>query len=107
MDIKLGSIVKGEIIDFTHEGKGVIKVDNFTIFLEGGLIGDKVEAKIEHMKKSFATGRVINIIEPSKDRSTLNFPIEESLGGIPLVEYDYSKQLEWKTSKVKRDLQRI
>ena len=107
MDIKLGSIVKGEIIDFTHEGKGVIKVDSFTIFVEGGLIGDKVEAKIEHMKKSFATGRVIDIIEPSKDRATLDFPIEESMGGIPLVEYDYSKQLEWKTSKVKRDLERI
>lgn len=107
MDIKLGNIVKGEVVDFTHEGKGVIKVDNFTVFVEGGLIGDKVEAKIDKMKKSFAIGTVIKVIEASKDRVKLDIPIDESLGGIPLIEYDYSKQLEWKKNKVKRDLERI
>lgn len=107
MDIKLGSIVKGEVIDFTHEGKGVIKVDNFTVFVEGGLIGDKVEAEIEEMKKSFAIGTVREILEASEDRVKPDYPIEESMGSIPLIEYKYSKQLEWKRNKVKKDLERI
>ena len=107
MEIKKGNIVKGQVIDFTHEGKGVIKVDNFTVFVEGGLIGDKVEARIDQVKKSFAIGTVTNIIEASVDRVEFDYAIEESMGGIPLLEYRYSKQLEWKRNKVKRDLEMI
>lgn len=107
MEIKVGSIVEEEVIDFTHEGKGVIKVDNFAIFVEGGLIGDRVEAEINKVKKNFAIGKVTKIIEPSEDRIKLDFPIKESMGGIPLIEYRYSKQLDWKRNKVETDLEKI
>lgn len=107
MGINVGDRFEGKIIDFTHEGNGVLKVDNFTIFVSGGLIGDKVVGKIDEVKKNFAIGSITNIIEPSEDRITLNFNIEEARGGIPLVEYRYSKQLEWKRNKVKMDLAKI
>lgn len=107
MEIKVGNMFTGEIIDFTHEGKGVIKLDDFIVFVSGGLVGDKVDFTIDKMKKNFATGSVVKIIESSKDRIELDFEIEESTGGIPLIEYKYSKQLEWKREKVKRDLEKI
>src|SRR5699024_7403647 len=31
----------------------------------------------------------------------------ESMGGIPLIEYRYSKQLDWKRNKVETDLEKI
>ena len=99
--------IQGEIIDFTHEGKGVLKVDNFIVFVDGGLIGDKVEVEITKVKKNFAQGLMTNILEPSKDRIKLDFDIEESRGGIPLIEYKYSRQLEWKKDKVETDLAKI
>lgn len=107
MKNNIGDIVQGEIIDFTHEGKGVLKVDNFIVFVGGGLIGDKVEVEISEVKKNFAQGFVTNILEPSKDRMKLDFDIEESRGGIPLIEYNYGKQLEWKKDKVQTDLAKI
>ncbi|HLS52497.1 MAG TPA: 23S rRNA (uracil(1939)-C(5))-methyltransferase RlmD [Tissierellaceae bacterium] len=105
--IKQDNLIKGEIIDFSHDGKGVLKVDNFTIFAYGGLIGDIVEVKIEEIKRNYATGRVVRIIKPSKDRCQVDFQVDESKGAIPLIEYDYLKQLDWKQEKVRKDLERI
>lgn len=107
MGINVGDVVRGKIIDFTHEGNGVLKIDNFTIFVTGGVIGDEVAARIDKIKKNFAIGSVINITEPSKDRIRLDFNITEAKGGIPFIEYKYSKQLEWKKNKVKMDLEKI
>ncbi|WP_406241814.1 23S rRNA (uracil(1939)-C(5))-methyltransferase RlmD [Tissierella carlieri] len=107
MEINIGDRFEGEIIDFTHEGNGVLKIDNFTVFVAGGLIGDKVVVKIDEIKKNFAIGSIVNITKPSKDRVVLDFDIAEARGGIPLVEYKYSKQLEWKRNKVKMDLAKI
>ncbi len=107
MGLLAGDIVEGEIIDFSHEGNGVVKVDDFTIFTNRGLIGDIVKVRIDKLKKNYAIGSVVEIIEPSKDRVELDFTLHESKGGIPLIEYSYQKQLEWKKSKVKKDLEKI
>lgn len=102
MSKNVGDIIEGEIIDFTHEGNGVLKIDNFAVFVAGGIIGDKVAVKIDEVKKNFAIGSVIKLIKPSKDRVGNNF--SSGSGEIPLIEYKYEKQLEWKKSKVKMDL---
>ncbi len=107
MNIKIGDIVEGEVIDFTHEGNGVLRIDDFIYFVQGGLIGDKVRAKVEKVKKNFAIGTVTEIVEPSKDRIDLDHNIDESLGGIPLINYKYEKQLEWKREKVRKDLEKF
>ena len=102
MDFKVGDIIIGEIIDFTHEGNGLMKKDNFAFFIPHGIIGDKVEIKITEMKKHFGFGSITKIIEPSSDRVNQN--ISSSSGEIPLINYDYQKQLKWKKDKVKMDL---
>ena len=53
MEFKLGDILTGEVIDFTHEGNGVIKIDNFAFFIPNGIIGDKWQFKITEIKKNF------------------------------------------------------
>lgn len=107
MSFDINEIVEGEIIDFTHEGNGVLKIDNFTIFAPGGLIGDIVKVRIDELKKNYAIGTVVEILELSKDRVELDFTLNESKGGIPLIEYSYEKQLQWKRDKVKKDLEKI
>lgn len=107
MAIDLGNIIEGEIIDFTHEGNGVLKIDNFAIFVPGGIIGDKVKVEIKQIKRNYGIGSIIEIIKPSKDRIDLEFNLTEAKGGIPLIEYKYEKQLKWKRDKVKIDLHKI
>ena len=106
-NLRVGDKIEGRIIDFTHEGNGVLKVDDFIIFVSGGVIGDRLVARIDEIKKNFAKGSAIEILEASQDRGELDFNIRESKGGIPFINYDYSKQLEWKRDKVKTDLSRI
>ena len=105
--MKTGDILSGEIIDFSHEGNGVMKIQSFTVFASGGIIGDKVKVRINEVKKNYALASVIEIIEHSNDRVKFDFFVEESRAGIPLIEYNYNKQLEWKRNKVEMDLQKI
>jgi 23S rRNA (uracil1939-C5)-methyltransferase len=107
MNMKIGDLIVGEIIDFTHEGNGVMKIEGFPIFVEDALIGDKVEVKITAVKKSFAIGEVEALITPSEDRVEYKFDTDTLGGGVPLIGYSYKKQLEWKRSKVIQDLKRI
>jgi 23S rRNA (uracil1939-C5)-methyltransferase len=65
---KKGDLQILDIIDLTNEGLGVGKKDNFTIFVDGGLPGDVAKVKLTEVKKNFAKGEAIQIIEPSKDR---------------------------------------
>lgn len=104
MEFNVGDILQGEVLDFTHEGNGVLKVDNFTFFIPNSVIGDKVKFEITKLKKNFGIGSIVNLIEPSKDRVN-DMDIES--GEIPLINYDYKKQLEWKKHKVKMDLMKF
>nr|WP_300004149.1 23S rRNA (uracil(1939)-C(5))-methyltransferase RlmD [Tissierella sp.] len=107
MDFKVGDILEGRIIDFTYEGKGVVKLDKFIIFVLGGVIGDKVSFKVTKIKKNFAEAEVLEILEPSEDRVEKKMDLQEAVGVIPLVEYNYEKGLDWKTEKVQKDLEKI
>ncbi len=109
MDIPVnkGNVVEGEIIDISHEGKGVVKLEGYTIFTEGGLIGDKVSVKITETKKNYSLGKTLEILEPSKYRVDTKCNIADYCGGCPLQGLDYSMQLEFKTNKVKNDLKKI
>ena len=105
--MEIGNIYKGQVIDFTHEGNGVIKYDGFPIFVEDVVIGDFIEFKLVEKKKSFGIGVVSRIIVQSTDRIEYSFDTSTLGGGVPLINYKYDKQLEWKENKVKQDLLRI
>lgn len=107
MSFFIGELLEGEIIDFSHEGNGVLKIDNFTIFVNGGIVGDRVRIKIDGIKKSYALASVVEVLKKSVDRVDLDFELRESRGGIPLIDYNYEKQLQWKREKVKKDFEKI
>lgn len=89
-------ILTGRVIDYTHDGLGVIKVDNFPIFIEDVIEGEFIEFKIIKLKKNLGYGKVLNIIEVSDKR------VEEvpKTSGANLVHMDYGEQLRFKTKKV-------
>ncbi|NLL81512.1 MAG: TRAM domain-containing protein, partial [Tissierellia bacterium] len=68
MVFNLGDILHGQIIDFTHEGNGVLKIDSFAFFIPNGIIGDIVEFKVTKLKKNYGLGSIVSFIELSRDR---------------------------------------
>ncbi|MCY6354531.1 23S rRNA (uracil(1939)-C(5))-methyltransferase RlmD [Clostridium sp. ZS2-4] len=96
-----------EISGLGYEGEGVAKIDNYTIFIHGAMLGEKVRVKIVKVKKSFAFGKLIEILEASKDRREPVCSIYKRCGGCSLQHLYYEAQLEFKKNRVRDVLERI
>lgn len=97
-----------DIVDIGQGGVGVGKYNGITVFVEGGLIHDKVKVRINKVKKNYAVGDIVEIIEKSPFR--VKRVCSDNLrdcGGCQIQDLDYNKQLEMKTNEVKQVLSRI
>lgn len=92
---------------FGSMGEGIGKIDNFTVFVKGAVKGEKVKAKITKVNKNFAFGRVMEIIEKSKDRTEPICPAYKRCGGCQMQHLSYEAQLEFKKQKVVDCIERI
>lgn len=97
-----------DIVDIGQGGVGIGKYEGFTVFVEGGLIQDKVKVKINKSKKNYAVGDIVEIIEKSPFRvDRICSDDLKDCGGCQIQELDYNKQLELKTNEVKQVISRI
>lgn len=92
-------VVKVTIEDIGVNGEGIGKIDGYTLFIKDAVIGDVVEAKIMKAKKNYGYARMIQIIEPSKDRVEPKCKFARQCGGCQIQQISYEKQLEFKTEK--------
>ncbi|MGH4122893.1 MAG: 23S rRNA (uracil(1939)-C(5))-methyltransferase RlmD [Clostridium sp.] len=90
-----------------YEGEGVGKIDNFTVFVAGAIVGEKVKIKIVKISKSFAFGKLLEIIEASSSRIEPVCSIYKNCGGCNLQHIDYTGQLDFKTNRVIQVINRI
>ena len=95
------------IEDMSEDGSGVGKTDGFTWFIKDAVIGDTVRAKAMKLKKSYGYARLMEVLEPSPDRTESACPVARQCGGCQLQAMTYEKQLEFKERKVKNNLMRI
>jgi len=100
-------VVKVTIEDIGVNGEGIGKNDGYTLFIKDAVIGDVVEAKIMKAKKNYGYARMIQIIEPSKDRVEPKCKFARQCGGCQIQQISYEKQLEFKNRKVLGNLERI
>ena len=101
-----GQIFEVEIIDINYMGNGVAKVDDFVIFIEGAVTGDRVQMKITNVKKNFAFGEILKILEKSKYRIEPPCKYYNQCGGCQLMHVDYKEQLKYKKNIVLNELKR-
>ena len=97
-----------DIVDIGQGGVGIGKYEGFTVFIEGGLIQDKVKVIISKSKKNYAVGDIVEILEKSPFRvDRICSDDLKDCGGCQIQELDYNKQLELKTNEVKQVISRI
>ncbi|WP_039280168.1 23S rRNA (uracil(1939)-C(5))-methyltransferase RlmD [Clostridium botulinum] len=96
-----------EILSLGFEGEGIAKIDNYAIFIPEAMIGEKVKIKIVKVKKNFAYGKLIEILETSKNREIPVCDIYKRCGGCSIQHFNYDAQLEFKKNRVKDCLERI
>lgn len=89
-----------DIIDNGFEGEGIAKIDNYTIFVEGAIKGEKCKILILKTTSSHAFAKIVEIIEKSEFRCEPDCCTYKRCGGCSMRHIEYDKTLDVKQEKV-------
>ena len=90
-----------------YEGEGIAKIERYPVFIPGALIGEKVKVIITKVKKNFAYGKLIEVLEKSKERKIPKCANYNICGGCTLQHLSYEGQLDFKFARVKDCIRKI
>lgn len=88
------------VIDITYEGNGVVKYEDFPIFVVNAVPGEKILVGVTKVTSNFGFGRVIRRLEESPDRNTEIDTKVLTSGVAPLAHLTYDAQLKHKQKQV-------
>ena len=89
-----------DIEDNGFEGEGIAKIDNYTIFVQGAIKGEKVKILILKVTASYAFAKILEIIEKSDKRQDVDCMSYKRCGGCNLRHVKYKDTLEIKRNAV-------
>ena len=87
--VKLGDEVLVAIHGIGSSGEGVGRVDDFTVFVPFALPGETVKVSINMVKKTYATGKLIDIVTPASNRIEPTCNLYGVCGGCQLQHITY------------------
>ncbi|MFY8135265.1 MAG: TRAM domain-containing protein, partial [Aquimonas sp.] len=99
--------IEAEIIDLSHDGRGVAKLDGKTAFISGALTGERVRARIHTSKKHFDEGHVLEVLQASPLRVEPPCSHFEICGGCSLQHLKAEAQIEAKQHILLENFERI
>ena len=94
---KRGEEVEVAIDALAHGGAGVGRAEGFVVFVRGAVPGDRVRARIEQAKRSFAQARLVELLQPSAQRIEARSPQHP---GAPWQVLAYEQQVAEKERQV-------
>ena len=111
MDMERGQIVTLTIEDMSAEGQGIGRMEEggLVVFVPETLPGDQARVKLTKVKKNYAFGRAVEVLEESPHRNNdFDCPyFTEGCGGCPYAMLDYDAQLQLKQRQVRTKLQKL
>ena len=105
--VELNTIYEIKINTMNSNAQGVGRVAGFTVFVDDALPSETVKIKIIEVKKNYAIGQLMEILNSSEDRVKPICPIYDECGGCQLQHLSYPAQLKWKRQQVIDAVQRI
>ena len=105
--LKKNDVIVLKINDVTLDGSGVGRYDGLAVFVPMTAIGDTVEVKILKVRPNFAFAKVVNILEPSPDRTDNDCPVFGRCGGCVFRHISYEAELDIKKNTVLNNFSRI
>lgn len=102
------SIIILDITGMTQEGFGVGRVDNMVVFVRSAAVGDKVEAHILKVNKTYAWAKISKLLVASADRvEIMGCDVAGRCGGCTFRHISYEAEFRAKAQRVKDALVRI
>lgn len=94
------------VVDLTYQGNGVVKIDDFPVFVPNALPGEKITVRITKVTRNFAWGRVMAWQTKSPDRVEVKNKTYIQTGIAPLGHLKYPAQLKFKQHQIKELLEK-
>ena len=105
--LKIDEIYDTYVIGLENEAQGVCKINGMIVFVPKVLVGEKIRIRITEIKKNFARGKAVEILEESKEIIESKCPYYEECGGCDLIHQTIDENLKFKREKVYNALKRI
>ena len=100
-------IYEATVTDYTEEGQGVAHVEGCVVFLPNAVAGERVKLRIEKTRKTWAAGKIVEILERSPHRVNRACPVAKLCGGCDFWHLDYEEETRLKAQRVTDCLNRI
>ncbi|KUO96491.1 hypothetical protein ATW55_01150 [Ferroacidibacillus organovorans] len=105
--MRLGQTYEVVIDRLGFQGEGVARVEGFTVFVPGALIGERVVARMERVERSFARAVLLQVVEAAEERVLPRCSVYAECGGCNLQHMSAEAQLRMKKMTVMDALERI
>jgi 23S rRNA (uracil1939-C5)-methyltransferase len=102
-----GEIIELEISDLSDTGDGVGRFDQRVVFVPDTVVGDRILARLIHVKPKYAHATLKQILLPSPHRIRPSCIVADKCGGCQWQHIDYNYQLQAKQNQVIQALERI
>ncbi len=100
-------VYEAVVTDYTAEGQGVAHVEGCAVFLPNAIAGERVRLRIEKAQKTWASGKIVEILEKSPHRCNRACPVAKLCGGCDFWHMDYEEETRLKAERVKTCLNRL
>ncbi|WP_457943591.1 23S rRNA (uracil(1939)-C(5))-methyltransferase RlmD [Caproiciproducens sp. LBM24188] len=107
MQLKKNDSIELEITGYTAEGSGVGRYENIAVFVPLAAVGDRLRVKILKTAKTYAFGKLEQILSPSPDRVRQDCSQFAKCGGCVYRHIDYAAELRAKEQRVRDAVERI
>src|SRR4051812_14946345 len=92
-----GAELELTVDDFAFGGAGVARVEGYVVFVRGAVPGDRVVARVTRSKRDYAEAVLVDVLEPSPERTSDVAPHP----GAPWGVLPYERQLAEKERQVR------
>ncbi len=100
-------IYEAVVTDYTAEGQGVAHVDGCAVFLPNAVAGETVRLRVEKVGKTWAAGKIVEILQRSEHRVNRECPVAKLCGGCDFWHMDYAEETRLKAQRVRDCLTRL
>ena len=105
--LEKNQIYETTVTDYTTEGQGIAHIDDITVFIPNAIVGERVRVRIESLRKTWAAGKITEILEKSPHRVSRECPVAKLCGGCDFWHMDYTEETRLKADRVKTCLNRM
>ena len=100
-------IYEATIVDYTSEGLGVAKIEGCAVFVPNAVFGEVCRIRIEKVGKTWAAGKIVEILERSPHRINRQCPVAKLCGGCDFQHITYEEETRLKAERVRSCLNKL